>query len=165
MVGTLLRSFIRLHVILGAVCFFVIAAIVLVSGVSFAVSFVIVVGLLELLILGLYIAWVVHAVNTYGGVPFPGILGLMGVEVVDAERIDRPTNGWPGKPGWEGAVSAPPTLSTTPPRLAKEGVLSAKIPPGNVRRVCLRCGAVTEGQDSEYCRACGAPFAPEGTPA
>jgi hypothetical protein len=89
-----------------------------------------------------------RAMDDFGGTPCPGVLGVVGVDILPDEgfrtlaqdEADRrrfnPTLAERGR-------STRPTSSASPTA------------PAVNHRGCSQCGAVTAGADSKFCRVCG----------
>lgn len=106
-------------------------------------------GLFMLLGLGLSIAWAHRAVTEFHGAPFPGIWGVLGVDIVP-DRYDSPPP----------LVHELPTQGTSSePNLAQFRAPQAQSDSYFVRG-CVKCGTITRGDDSKFCRKCGQPFEP-----
>lgn len=159
-VGTLFRTFVGLQVIVVIISYLLAATFVLASGVSFAVEGLVIAGLLTILTVVLITAWVARGIRDFGGVPFPGLLGLLGVEIVDEDTLEWEEREAVRVYGWNSPDLPPPTLgpATPPPGIDRPS------PPDTVSRGCPRCGVVTDGLDSRFCRHCGAPLEPVRLP-
>lgn len=90
----------------------------------------------------------------YRGSPFPGLLGILGVEIIPDDAVDRgpgtevPERYWiPGASAFTSAQSS-----------GRTSTASGISPPVVTRRGCRQCGGVTLGAGSKYCRLCGTPF-------
>ncbi len=143
--------YVLLQGIIGGLLFLVLAAVFLAVGGSGAAGFVVFFGVIALLGFGLSVAWAHRAVEEFDGTPFPGLLGVLGVDIVPDEVVDahlgpeKPEKYW--VPGARAFATSSPGGST-----------SATARPIITRRGCNKCGGVTAGGDSRYCRLCGAPF-------
>jgi hypothetical protein len=135
----------------------VIAAVVLVGiGATLPppIAFPVTVLLLLLIVLPgafgiwLRLRWTDRALDEFGGVPMPGLLGLAGYDIEsDPEAVGLSAKEFVQQvesqenPGKRGAV---PRTSRTEGSGSTGG------------SVCAVCGALTPGPDSTHCRMCGA---------
>ena len=154
-------AFVALNAALAIVLFLILAVVVLLAlpgpagvGVTGAL------GLMLLAGFGLSVAWTHRAVTEFGGAPFPGIWGVLGFDI---EPDDDP----PLDPGGRGASN----LSSTRGSSVASDPYPAAGSPGSetavangstpvLRRGCPRCGAITDGVGSRFCRMCGSAFTP-----
>lgn len=106
-------------------------------------AFVIVPALALFVALGCWfsLAWMQRAMANFDGAPFPGLFGLMGVDVVP-DGTDLQEHYDPA-PDYDSNELPPPETTPTV-----------------VNRGCPKCGAITQGQDAKVCRVCGAPLSP-----
>jgi len=111
-------------------------------------------GFVVLFGFALSVAWAKRAVETFGGSPFPGIWGVFGV-TIEADPGAAPRTASPPL----GASAAAPTgrseyapWSESPPsfRGPDAGLSLADV------HSCGRCGTITTGASSKYCRSCRA---------
>lgn len=126
--------------------FFVIFAAAFLSAFGSAgVPAVILFGIILIPAYAVGVYWVRNAVDQYGGVPMPGMLGLFGVNIEEDDDDDDDRDGDATPKAWQGSG----------------GRLIDKDDPADPdARRCPKCGAITVGTDSAYCRACGASLAP-----
>lgn len=140
--------------IIAGIVFLVFATIFLSVGGPGAGGLVALLAIFVVIGFGLTVAWAHRAMDDYRGSPFPGLLGILGVEIIPDEEMDpepgtkRPERYWiPGASAFSSASSSARAPSA----------MGAKVPSA-VRRGCRKCGGVTDGSDSKYCRLCGTPF-------
>lgn len=169
-------TYVIMNVIIGVVGFLFLSWLYLSVfgriGVGIGIGFVAIMGLALLFAFALSLAWVRRAVTEYGGVPMPGIWGILGVMILPDEWSSRPdrseepydrsvipeddlaamTNNAadPDTPDWI-AASQPPKGG---PR-AEVPRTSTPLPVPPPRYECVHCGQVTEGSNSKFCRVCG----------
>jgi len=145
-----------------AFVFFVFLAVLfvlLLGPVGFLVALVF--GLFLLLGLALSVAWAHRAVTEFHGSPFPGIWGVLGFNIEPDEADVRWGSVDSGGEYSEGSTIAPPDLprEVEPPE-GSAGRLPSPPAPQTWRVGCPKCGGVTDGSDSRFCRMCGERLPP-----
>ena len=160
-----LRTYIWITGILGLFLFLLITALFLSVGGPAAAGFVVFFGVILLVGFLLNIWWVQRAVDNYGGSPFPGLLGLLGVEILsddDPEELWHEA-AWNAHPLTPGATSGPPGTWPRPSQSPEGASLGSGPSVATAATVssrrCAKCGAFTDGAGSSFCRVCGTPFA------
>jgi hypothetical protein len=146
-------NYVILNAILILIVFVIFAGAIFSIGGPAAVGVIIVLGLILLLGFGMSVAWAHRAVTEFNGSPFPGIWGVLGFDI-EPDDEDSPPYGTvsSGLPSDQfGSMSSGYSSGLIPtPRAVATGA----------RKVtalgCAKCGAVTEGGDSRFCRMCGA---------
>jgi len=114
--------------------FFVIAAGAV--GVILAIVF----AMFGLIAYWMNIVWMDRAMDDFDGVPAPGLWGVLGVDII------------PDETDVEGVFEPRRDFDTRERPLAPSRARSV------ARKGCPKCGAVTEGVDSKFCRVCGGPL-------
>ncbi len=103
---------------------------------------------------GFYVSvrWVQMAVDYYGGSPFPGWFGLAGFTIDADPGPNRPILPAPLPPGYAPTPSRSAPWSEAPPgfRPPDAGLSLSDV------QACNRCGTITTGAGSKYCRSCRA---------
>lgn len=141
-------TYVLLQGLFAGIVFLVFATLFLAIGGSTAIGLVALLAVFLAIGFGLSVAWAHRAVENFSGSPFPGILGVLGVEIVPDEWVPSQA-GVRGERYWLPGTGAFSTSS-------KRGIASQAA----TRRGCIKCGVVTDGADSKYCRLCGTPLEP-----
>jgi hypothetical protein len=118
-----------------------------------AVGVMILLSLVVLLGFGMSVQWAHRAVTEFNGSPFPGLWGVLGVDI-EPDKEDSPPFG---------AVASGPTsgrfVGMSPGYPSRQAAIPGPVAAGAQKVTalgCAKCGAVTEGGDSKFCRMCGA---------
>jgi hypothetical protein len=99
------------------------------------------------------IAWAHRAVTEFNGSPFPGIWGVLGFDIEPDDVADTPEF-------IPSVLDTPQSGEMQAPSVNGSPVGATERPEVRSRLGCDKCGAVTEGDDSRFCRMCGSPFPP-----
>jgi hypothetical protein len=161
-------TYVKLNVaaFLAIMTIFSIAFVSILGGIG--VGLAILFWLVGLLGLGLSLAWAHRAVSEFQGMPFPGIWGVLGFDVLPDDAgtspfgYAQPDTNYAASPGLVEPASASPPAQPAPPipptssSVAMSTHSDAGGPVGPAANGCSECGAVTQGADSRFCRMCGA---------
>ena len=138
-------TYVLLQAVIGGLVFLVFAALFLAIGGSAATGLVALLAVFIVIGFGLSVAWAYRAMESFDGSPFPGLLGILGVEIIpDAEYDSRPDEERKERFWFPGSRTRLIPATHATPIFPRHG--------------CAKCGAVMEGSDSRYCRLCGASF-------
>jgi ammonia channel protein AmtB len=139
-------TYVLLQGLITGIVFLVFATVFLAIGGSAVIGLVALLAVLLGIGFGLSVAWAHRAVVNFSGSPFPGILGVLGVEIVPDEWPSAQTTAIKERYWVPGSSAFPPAIQ------------GKTISDGVNRHGCTKCGGVTDGSDSKYCRLCGAPL-------
>jgi RNA polymerase subunit RPABC4/transcription elongation factor Spt4 len=111
-------------------------------------------GFLLALVFGLVVSllWARRAIVEFGSAPFSGVWGMMRFRVLPDDPSAFPPPPPPGVTAAPGQPSPTP-WSETP--MAGSAGSSGAVALVDIR-ACSRCGTITTGADSKYCRSCRA---------
>ena len=151
--------YILLNAAVAFAAFLLLAAVFLSTLGGAAFGWLLAFGLLLLLGFGLSVVWASRAVAEYDGAPMPGLPGVLGFDIVPDDEEEE-TSDWAQDDSRSGSPVRPEGPAP-PSELAPLGAppITPSSPEGSMpRRGCPRCGTITEGGDSRYCRKCGSPL-------
>lgn len=147
-------TYVRLMAIISVVVWILLTALFV--GILGATGFLLALLFGLVILFGFFVSvrWARIAVDHFGGSPFPGWLGLAGV-VIDADPGSggaSVANPVPLPPGYGSGNARSAPWSEAPPgfRPPDAGLSLADV------QACGRCGTITTGAGSKYCRSCRA---------
>jgi Double zinc ribbon len=152
------KVYVRVMSALGVGFFVLVAVLFLALLGPGSIGILVLLGILFVFTFWMSIAWAQRAVTEFGGSPFPGIWGILGVDIVPDDAgppSDARTSSQTTSQLLDSSVGGS-AAGTSAPELTQFRPVQRSVELSSVFS-CPACGAITVGDDSRFCRACGAP--------